>query len=256
MDRWAASWRRSGALFLLLDFDGTLAPLASRPETVVLPPDTRAALERLRRCPGVSLAVVSGRALEDVRERVAVAELACAGNHGMEISGWGVEFVHPDADAVRTRLQAIGERLARHLGAIPGAWVEDKRLTLSVHCREVARQRVAEVRALVQRVVGTAGEMRLTEGKEVVEVRPAARWGKGHAVELLLAHRPPPPGAPVLYLGDDATDEDAFRALAARSGAAGVIVADPVPPLTSARSFLRNPSEVAALLSVLADGAP
>src|SRR5690606_25786487 len=96
------------------------------------------------------------------------------------------------------------------------------------------------------------------EGKELLEVRPAVDWDKGRAVEFLLDQISPPAGTPVVYLGDDRTDEDAFRALRkqTRLSGEGVIVADPPPAESLASSFLRYPREVAELLQALADAAP
>jgi len=237
---------------LLLDFDGTLAPIVSRPELAGMPERTRAALERLLRRGDVTIAVVSGRGLSDARERAGLAGVAYAGNHGMEIEGPGFRHVHAEAAAARPRLDRVVDRLAAPLAAVPGAILEDKGLTLSVHDRMVPAERVEEVRRAVAAAVEGEEGLRLTEGKRVLEVRPAVQWHKGRAVEFLLDALHPPPEAPVIYLGDDVTDEDAFRVLAGSVAGEGVIVADPVPAGTAARSFLRSPEEVAALLEALA----
>ncbi|HEX5724932.1 MAG TPA: trehalose-phosphatase [Longimicrobiaceae bacterium] len=250
---WADAWRRTGRLVLLLDFDGTLAPIVDRPEEAAMPPATRRALERLRALPGVEAAVVSGRGLADVRERAAIPGIAYAGNHGMEIHGPGVERVHPEAAAARPVLAAAARALERVVADVPGAWVEDKVLTLSVHFRLAPREHVG---ALTQAVAGTAAllGLRMTTGKEVLEVRPPVDWDKGRAVLFLLEQMRPPAGAPALYLGDDRTDEDAFRAVRAWGPSGeGVLVADPVPPDTAAASYLRDPAEVGALFDALAE---
>jgi trehalose 6-phosphate phosphatase len=92
---WADAWSRTGRLVLLLDFDGTLAPIVERPELAAMPEATRDGLSRLMARPGVEVAVVSGRGLADVRERAAIPGIAYAGNHGMEIHGPGVDRIHP-----------------------------------------------------------------------------------------------------------------------------------------------------------------
>lgn len=255
---WEAAWARSGRIVLLLDFDGTLAPIVERPEMAAMPARTREALERLLAHPGVDAAIVSGRGLEDARERAALPGIAYAGNHGMEIEGPGVERVHREAAAARPELERVVAALLPALDSVPGAFVEDKGLTLSVHYRQVARDRVPEVRAAVERAAGASDALRVTEGKEVLEVRPRVDWHKGRAVEFLLGVLDPAPGTPVLYLGDDTTDEDAFRALAAWAGGSGegVLVADSSPAGTAARSYVRDPAEVAALLEELGRRAP
>lgn len=252
---WRAAWRRSGRLILLLDFDGTLAPIVPRAEDAAMPPETRAALDRLRAMPGVEAAVVSGRGLADVRERAAIAGIAYAGNHGMEIEGAGLSRVHPEALAARPLLEAVAAELAGSVGEVAGAWVEDKGLTLSIHYRQAAEGDAPRVREAVERAAAGHAGLRVTQGKMVLEVRPRVEWDKGRAVLFLLEQMRPPEGTPVLYLGDDTTDEDAFRALEGwGEGAEGIIIAEALPGATAARSYLREPAEVGALFAALADG--
>lgn len=254
VDRWIQQWRAARRLVLLLDFDGTLAPIVARPELAAIPPQTRVPLERLVHCAAVDAAVVSGRGMADARGRAQIPEIAYAGNHGMEIEGPDLRRVHEEAQAARPELQAVMERLRDRLSLVEGALVEDKGLTLTVHFRQVERARVPEVRAAVDDAVAASIGLRTTEGKEVLEIRPRVDWHKGKAVEFLLANLKPAAGVPVLYLGDDTTDEDAFRALAdlGREMAEGVVVADPPPDSTAARSYLRDPEEVGWLLAELA----
>jgi trehalose 6-phosphate phosphatase len=252
---WRAAWEESGALVLLLDFDGTLAPIVAHPELAEIPPGTRAALAALMAVPGVEVAVVSGRGLADVRERAAIPGIAYAGNHGMEIEGAGLHRIHPGAAAARPLLEAVAAALEPALAAVPGAFVEDKGLTLSVHYRLADPAREGEVRKAVHAAADGQPELRVTEGKKVLEVRPRVEWDKGRAVLFLLENLRPPERAPVLYLGDDRTDEDAFRALEVRGSAGeGVVVADPPPPETAARAYVRTPEEVGGLFRALHDG--
>ena len=250
---WRRGWERSGRLLLLLDFDGTLAPIVDRPELAAIPAATRAALERLRARPGVEAAVVSGRGMADVRERAALGPIAYAGNHGMEIHGAGIDRVHPEAAAARPLLERASGRIEAGLAGIGGAFLEDKGLTLSIHFR-LAPAREAEVRQVVEDATAGEDALRVTAGKMVLEVRPRVEWDKGKAALFLLDHLRPPPGAPVLYLGDDTTDEDAFRALAGwRPEGEGVLVAPSPPADSAARSWVRSPEEVAELFAALAE---
>lgn len=251
---WAEAWHASGALILLLDFDGTLAPIVARPEMAGMPKRTRRALDSLMVLSGVTVAVVSGRGLADVRERAAIPGIAYAGNHGMEIEGAGLHRIHPEAAAARPELEEAAREIGYVLGAIDGAFVEDKGLTLSIHYRQAA-ERKAEVRNAVNGAAGGRPGLKVTEGKMVLEVRPRVEWDKGRAVLFLLDQMRPPAGAPVLYLGDDRTDEDAFRALEGWSPSAeGVLIADPLPVESAARSYLRDPAEVGELFEALAGG--
>ena len=250
---WAGGWKEHGRLVLLLDFDGTLAPIVERPELAAMPAATRAALDRLMALPGVEAAVVSGRGLADVRERAAIPGIAYAGNHGMEIEGAGLHRMHPEAVAARPALEAAARRIEPELAGIPGAFLEDKGMTLSIHFRQSPAEHHDDVRLAVESGAGEG--LRVTSGKMVLEVRPRVEWDKGKAVLFLLNQMRPPPGAPVLYLGDDRTDEDAFRALASLGGAhEGVLIGDPASE-TAARSYLRDPAEVGALFAALAEAA-
>ncbi|HEU0015201.1 MAG TPA: trehalose-phosphatase [Longimicrobium sp.] len=250
---WRDAWRAAGRLVLLLDFDGTLAPIVPHAADAAMPRATRAALDRLLALPGVEAAVVSGRGLEDVRERAGIRGIAYAGNHGMEIEGAGLHRVHPEAAAARPVLEAAADRITPLLRPIDGAWLEDKGLTLSIHFRQAAEAREADVRRIVEAAVRGRAGLKVTEGKKVLEVRPRVEWDKGRAVLFLLEQMRPPTGAPVLYLGDDRTDEDAFRALEGWSDAAeGILIADRPPESTAARSWLRSPTEVGYLFAALA----
>lgn len=256
VEEWGEAWSRTGRLVLLLDFDGTLAPIVERPELAAIPRATRQVLDRLLAARGVDAAIISGRGMADARERAGIRGIPYAGNHGMEIEGPGVHRIHPEAAAARPALETVRDRLSRELREVPGTLVEDKGLTLSVHYRLVERSQVPRVRDAVTAIAGASGTLRVTEGKEVLEVRPRVDWDKGRAVEFLLDHLDPPEGVPVLYLGDDSTDEDAFHALRARSAGEGVLIADPLPRQSSATSYLRDPSEVAHLFAALAERAP
>lgn len=256
VEHWVRAWAHHGRLVLLLDFDGTLAPIVDRPEQARMPDETRVAVRRLLGC-GADVAVVSGRGLADARERVAIAEIAYAGNHGMEIEGPDIHQVHPEAAAARPVLQRVAGEIGRDLQDVDGAIVEDKGLTLSIHFRLVSEADEDRVRNAVRAATADHRELRVTEGKKVLEVRPRVDWHKGRAVEFLLERLELPGGTPVLYIGDDRTDEDAFEALRQRSdgGGEGILVSGTPPGDSAAAAYVRSPAEVAELLDALADGA-
>jgi trehalose 6-phosphate phosphatase len=256
VDEWVERWSRTGRIVLLLDFDGTLAPIVSRPEAAEMSPETRAALDRLLASPGVQAAVISGRGAADARARARLGEIAYAGNHGMEIYGPGLHQVHPEAAAARPTLEAIRDRIDKAISGIPGAFVEDKGLTLSVHFRLAAHEDLPAVERAVEEAVARMPEVRVTEGKKILEVRPRVDWHKGKAVEFLLDHFDPGPDVPVLYLGDDVTDEDAFKLFRETGRGAGILVTDSPPAVTAAAAYVRDPAEVAELLGALASRAP
>lgn len=251
---WRAARAAAGRMLLALDFDGTLAPIVPVPDQAALLPAAHSALTRLLARPDTLLAVVSGRALDDVRARVGLADVHYAGNHGLEIEGPGMRRVHEDAEAAVGKLDACARRLRAEFAGDEGVLVEDKRLTLSVHFRLVHDvEREATIRARVEDACGELDGLRLTEGKKVVEIRPDVQWDKGRAtsflVRTLLGENR---RAPVIYIGDDRTDEDAFEVLRGRGE--GVLVAENGARRSSAAAaWLRSPEEVVTLLERLAE---
>jgi len=237
---------------LFLDYDGTLTPIVERPEAALLPPETREVLRRLAaRAPVV---VVSGRGREDVAGLVGLPELTYAGSHGFDIEGPAVRgsdgpLAFRPAEAAEPAVRAVTEALERELAAVPGAQVEPKRYTVAVHYRRVPAERVAEMEAAVDRQLAAHPELEKTHGKKVWELRPAVDWDKGRAVLWLLdALGLDRPDVVPVYVGDDVTDEDAFRALAGRPGGGiGILVAEE-PRETAARYRLRDPGEVRSFL--------
>lgn len=204
---------------LLLDYDGTLAPIVADPAAARLSPAMRQGLMALVQHPRYRVAIVSGRALADLRARVAETTPYLAGNHGLEMVTPGVTYCHPAASCLRPQLAVLAQALRHDLEDLPGVWVEDKSLTLTVHFRNAPAQCIPLVRRRVVRRVRAALEARtliLRTGKAVLEVRPRVPWGKGEAVRWLVAQmRLSMPGTPGLtvYIGDDETDEDAFQVL-------------------------------------------
>jgi trehalose 6-phosphate phosphatase len=234
-------------LALFLDYDGTLVPIRRTPALARLGPMRRAELEWLAR--RTSVAVVSGRPLAEIRRMVGVPRLVYAGNHGLEIWSRGRKWVHPEAarrSLVMARMASAIRTLTR---GVPGILVEDKGLTLSVHYRRVPRWRRAALRRAVAEKVRTAPPgLRLAQGKMVLEIRPDIAWDKGWAVRELLRRAPGPRRVFPIYLGDDRTDEDAFRALRGRGLTVRV---GPSGQPTEAGRRLRGVDEVWAFLAAL-----
>lgn len=247
--------RLSGTpLVVMLDVDGTLAPIAPRPDQAVVPAETRRAVAALAATRGADVVLVSGRAAADARRMVAVANVWVIGNHGFEtVSPDGEELVDPGTAAARPGIAQAARRIAAAMAHVPGVILEDKGWTLSVHYRLADPAVIDRLREHVADVAAHLG-LRVTEGKKVLEVRPATRVDKGTAV-LTLAHRLGglDPGSALVFIGDDRTDEDAFRALRARAPSAVTIrvLHDEPQTNTSAEFALRDPAEVRSFLEWL-----
>jgi trehalose-phosphatase len=202
-------------LVLLLDLDGTLAPIVPRPEYAALSGDMKRVLCDLVELPETSLAIVSGRAAADARRIVDVPGVWVIGNHGFELATPDAEPVPrsgvAEFEAQMQRATVAAEKVARDC---PGVVVENKKWTLSVHYRLAHPRIVPEIIAAV-RAIGLDLDLRVTNGKEVVELRPPLAVDKGIASVELARSLGAMRGGSVLYAGDDRTDEDAFRALRA-----------------------------------------
>jgi trehalose-phosphatase len=231
---------------VFLDYDGTLTPIVNRPEDAFLPERTRQAVRRLaQRCP---VGILSGRDLRDLRGMVDLEGIVYAGSHGYEIDAvgrrgelrQGMEFLDSLDEAEREAGAAVA--------AIPGARLERKRFSVAVHWREVVEARGAEVERAVRAVLSRHPDLRMGSGKRVFEIQPRLDWDKGRALEWVLEALGLE-GADVLpiYLGDDRTDEDAFRVLRGRG--LSVLVRDEARP-TWADYALEGPSEVAEMLAI------
>jgi len=235
-------------LLLCLDFDGTLAPIVDDPDDATLPRETRQRLRQLANAPDVTVAVVSGRELSDLRERVDLEDIHYAGNHGMEL-GDGDEARIPDAvEEHQPAVRSVVDRLRESLADVPGCRVEDKHLTATVHLRGVPDDRQAEVAATVRDTAASVDGVHTSEGKAIVEVRPDVDLGKGWVVERL---RDAHPDHVPLFVGDDVTDEDGFRAVSDRDG--GVLVGS--RPDTDATVRVPGPETVTLLLGWLVEAA-
>ncbi|MGQ4557162.1 trehalose-phosphatase [Halobellus sp. GM3] len=208
-------------LLACFDFDGTLAPIVEDPSQAAIRPAIRTALRCLADRSDAAVAVVSGRSLSDLRERVGVDGVHYAGNHGLEWDDGSGRSVLPSARPSRSSVGAAVESLRDELDGVDGATVEDKSLTATVHYRRTPPGRVPDVIETTADVVESVDDVRLTRGKQIVELRPDVPAGKGLAVERLRERHP---NALPLFVGDDRTDEDGFRAVAADGY--GVLVGD------------------------------
>lgn len=204
---------QAGALLLGLDFDGTLSPLAPRPELARLPARNRALLERLTGRRSVVISIISGRGLEDVRRKVGIPGIFYSGNHGLEIDGPAGRWIHPQAKFLSRIMTPLARDLDETIGRFPGVIVENKGLTLSVHHRALPRAIPrAPIFAVVKKFVEPyESRLRLTAGHMVWEIRPNIAWDKGHALLKLL--RPGKRRWTAAFVGDDQTDEECFRTL-------------------------------------------
>jgi trehalose-phosphatase len=240
-------------LSVLLEIDGTLAPIAPRPDQVKVAPDMCTALENLIAVPDAHVAIVTGRSVSDGRRIVPIKGLGVIGNHGFEVLGEGGEVVsEPAAHAFLQVIDTAASRLAPLPKEIPGVVLENKKWTLSVHYRLAARPAISKIADVVHSLGRELGLV-ITRGKEVLEMRPPIEVNKGTAGVLWVKRLGASAASSVLYIGDDRTDEDAFRELrVAFPRAVTIRVGDPDHGETTEAEFrVETPAEVRDFLVAL-----
>ena len=203
----------SSQILLGLDFDGTLADIVERPEHAALSERTRTLLTALAGRGDVRLAVLSGRALDDVKKLVGVPGIFYGGDHGLQLEGPDFKWTHPLATGLDA---AFWRRLQEDLGDIPGALLERKRLGAAVHYRAVPRRYWRRLASRVRaRLAGLRDRYRILRGKKTLDIRPTVSWDKGRALDAIRNRLPG--GWLGIFVGDDVTDEEGFRSLGPRA---------------------------------------
>ena len=205
---------------LFLDYDGTLAPIAPHPHLALLPDKTKQIMLKICDNPRCRVAVISGRMLEDVQKLVGIDGIIYAGNHGLEIQAPHFKYVSELVPEYCEMLGTIKKNIEEYIRAFDGVFVEDKHATLSIHYRLASPQTGLQIRQMIKHIMGVyigTGLVKVYSGKKVIEIRPGRACNKGMAVKTIMAkcgweqhgiHNK------VIYIGDDVTDEDAFRELA------------------------------------------
>jgi trehalose 6-phosphate phosphatase len=196
---------------VLLDIDGTLAPIVRHAEDAHVPESTRIAMVAVARRYRL-VACVSGRTASDARRVVSIGSIAYIGNHGGELlrPGAAQAEVEPEYAHWSRRVQEFAARVdTRELQRLR-VRTEDKGAIVAWHWRGAPDEEAA--RALVERIAHDAEAAGLEPhwGRKVLEVRPPVKVDKGSAVQRLLRDEDIDAA---LYAGDDVTDLDAFRAL-------------------------------------------
>ncbi len=252
-------------LAVFLDYDGTLTPIRDRPEDAVISDNMRDAVRRLAE--QVPVCVVSGRDRKVAQNLMGLDNLIVAGSHGFDIwSPAGGTIQREEGASFEGLLHEVETRLRVELEDIPGALIEPKKSSVAAHFRLVPKEQQSHVREIVTAILNEhPQELKVTPGKMVFEIQPKLDWDKGKAVLYLLGELGLDRDDVVpIYLGDDITDEDAFRALAGHG--IGIFVGSANDPeaadrTTTADYGLRTIGEVEEFLNRLAalnaeDGKP
>ncbi|CAK9324286.1 unnamed protein product [Citrullus colocynthis] len=247
-------------IVMFLDYDGTLSPIVEDPDKAFMSEAMRKTVKKLASC--FPTAIVSGRCRDKVYGFIRLAELYYAGSHGMDIKGptksskfkkavnQGLLF-QPASDFL-PMIDEVYQQLVEKMKSTPGAKVENNKFCISVHFRCVDEKQWNNLEEEVKSVVKEYPKLRLTQGRKVLEIRPTIKWDKGKALEFLLESLGYANCSDVfpIYIGDDRTDEDAFKVLRERDQGFGILVSK-IPKDTHASYSLREPSEVMYFLQRL-----
>lgn len=237
-------------VFLFLDYDGTLAPIADHPRQAVLSRATKSLLRMLSENPRYKVFIVSGRALQDVKAMVGLDHIGYVGNHGLEMDLPEFVFDYSGFSKSRGILEYLRGEINKELMFFKGAFVEDKGFGLSVHYRRLDPDQFEMFNLFLTEVIKpflSRNEIHFTKGKKVFEIRLPVDWDKGKAVRWLIEkykHYLRWQTVLPIYIGDDMTDEDAFKVLKNEA----ITVKVGIDEISSANYFLKKQDEVDVIL--------
>lgn len=236
---------KSRDMFLFLDYDGTLTPIVATPDLAVISEEMRQTVREVANT--ITTSIVSGRATDDVRSKVKLDGVFYAGSHGFEIvDPQGNVTINEEAQGIRHIIDEVHGKLSQTLQKVPGALVENVKYTISSHYRLVSEKDFPKVQKAVEDILVEYPVLRKTEGKKVFEIRPKIDWDKGRAVQWIMKFLQYDPDKHIpVYIGDDTTDEDAFRFL--KNKGFGILVAqDPKP--SQAQYIIQSTDDVKKVL--------
>ena len=203
---------------ITFDFDGTLVPTVSKPDDAWIDCELLELLDKLNNLELLQIAVVSGRSLDDLKMRIPIDGFTLVGSHGGEfLFSDGESCFETIPEHLDLKIAGLIERFTNEMKSWEGCMLERKPLGLALHYRNAPEQTKASVISAFSSMAMWLLEgcdMQVIRGDEVVEVRPKS-FNKGTAVIKLLKKTSDKMLHPV-YLGNDHTDEDAFRVLCDR----------------------------------------
>lgn len=203
---------------LILDFDGTLAPIAKTPQKANLSQSTKILLNNLSLKPNFNICVISGRQLDDIKNKVNLSKIIYGGNHGMEIEIDGKRY-YPHFDIkILQILREIKKQLSNLTNQFKGSFIEDKIFTLSFHYRSIKDNQTADMLFLSSQILNSFIKKKLITtfmGKKVIDIIPKKSFDKGNFAEFVIKKivqrlkiKPM-----IFIIGDDQTDEAMFKKL-------------------------------------------
>ena len=242
-------------VFLFLDYDGTISPIADAPDKAAISKETKVLLRKTTLRPDRKVAIISGRALEDIKKRIGLKNLIYVGNHGLEIEGPKLRYGYFLASEYKAIIRNIDAKLKNKLQRVKGVLVENKTVCISLHYRMAKKKDMPLIKTAFQEVTlpyVVSNKIEIRSGKKMLEVRPPVKWNKGSVVMWLLTRQKvfvKKKSIIPIYIGDDSTDEDAFKALRKK----GITIFVGKPGASLAKYYLKNTSEVIKFLKLIAE---
>ncbi len=239
---------RGREILFFFDYDGTLTPIVERPDLAKLDKESRSFLRDFSK--EFKVAIISGRQIEDVKSLVGIESIFYAGSHGLEISGGGVYYLHPQAEESISLISQLKPKVTQRLGSIEGVLIEDKKLSLAIHYRLLKQDsKLEEIKLFLRELLKENPSLRLMEGKKVFEIMPAIDWDKGRALQWITQVLSKEGFPNIVYIGDDITDEDAFRVVKTRG--LPILVSDSSLKASSSYFYLESPQQVLSFLNLV-----
>ena len=243
---------RADNTLLFLDYDGTLVSFKDKPDEVVTSKEVETVLEKLVQNPKFTVFIISGRTLNEIKSLLAIEGLSFAALHGLQIElSNGKSFSWSLAENVLPFLEKIKEKVFYEFKDEKGVFIEDKGFTLAFHYRMLSKEKIeGAVEKFIDTVknIDKKNMLEIIHGAKVVEARPRG-WDKGKATELILNNIQGNTNTIPVYIGDDTTDEDAFKYL--KNQGLTIFVTNNSNRTTSAHYWLKNPDEVLMFLKNL-----
>ncbi len=250
-DKITALLKSNQAKLLMLDFDGTLTPIVKPPKKALLSSRAKDILQKLSTKQGVLLAIISGRELEVLKERVQIPDIIYGGIHGLEGEIYTKRHLFPLSKQYFLVLTEIQNKIQAIMPGFNGALFLNKKLTLALDYRSVKQPQIKPLKALFDKILGAYlenGVVSILSGKKVWEIIPNVNWDKGSFAKLLVEQitRTNKSIPIAIYIGDDKTDENVFKKLGS-----GLTIRVGKHNHSKAKYYLRNTTDVLKFLQFL-----
>ncbi|MBL7158321.1 MAG: trehalose-phosphatase [Candidatus Omnitrophica bacterium] len=207
--------KKKRKIFLFLDYDGTLTPIRKKPRLAKISTRTRKLLNKISKKKWAGVFIVSGRSIKNLRSLIRLKSICYIGNHGFEMEGPSVRYLHPAGRKAKPIMKKLYGILKKEI-LIKGIVFDDKEYTLSLHYRMVRKSERLKVKEKFKKVISGFNKnypIKITHGKKVFEIRPRVAWDKGKIVKKVMRNKK---NILPISIGDDITDEDMFRAVGKR----------------------------------------